>query len=116
MIDKRIDRREFLKKSAECTAFAAVGLSTPALLRTTALAAGEPDIVVADGLPGPAAKAAVKALGGMKRFVKPDGKVVVKPNMSFSDPPSRATNTHPRGYPRAGRHVFGRRGLFGPGA
>jgi uncharacterized protein (DUF362 family) len=92
---KRMNRREFLKRSAECTALAAVGAASPAFLQTTALAAQAPDIVVADGLPGPATYAAVKALGGMKRFVKPDAKVVIKPNMSFANPPERATTTHP---------------------
>ncbi|MCJ7593502.1 MAG: DUF362 domain-containing protein, partial [Desulfobacterales bacterium] len=53
------------------------------------------DIVVAHGAPGPAARAALKVLGGMERFVRPGDKVVIKPNMSFPNPPDWATTTHP---------------------
>jgi uncharacterized protein (DUF362 family) len=37
----------------------------------------------------------VDLLGGIRQFVKPGQKVVIKPNMSFSTPPERASNTHP---------------------
>jgi uncharacterized protein (DUF362 family) len=37
----------------------------------------------------------VELMGGMKRFVRPGQKVVIKPNMSFPAPPERASNTHP---------------------
>ena len=47
------------------------------------------------GAPGPATRAAVELLGGIKHFVKPGQRVVIKPNMSFSTPPERASNTHP---------------------
>lgn len=54
-----------------------------------------PDISVVKGSPGPATRAAVELLGGMKHFVKPGQRVVIKPNMSFSSPPERGSNTHP---------------------
>jgi uncharacterized protein (DUF362 family) len=40
-------------------------------------------------------RAAVQALGGMKRFVKPGNRVVIKPNMSFAKAPGSGSNTHP---------------------
>ncbi len=54
-----------------------------------------PDIAVAKGSPAAATRAAVEMLGGMKKFVKPGQKVVIKPNMSFARSPEEASNTHP---------------------
>jgi len=36
------------------------------------------------------------SLGGMKRFVRPGNTVLLKPNMSFPNPPEQATTTDPR--------------------
>ena len=47
------------------------------------------------GAPAAATRAAVELLGGMKQFVRPGNRVVIKPNMSFPSPPERASNTHP---------------------
>jgi uncharacterized protein (DUF362 family) len=90
-----INRREFIKKSAQYSAYAAVGIAAPAFLKAPVLASQSPDIVVANGGAASAARAAVNALGGMKRFVKQGQKVVIKPNMSFSNPPEMATTTNP---------------------
>ena len=55
-----------------------------------------PDLVVVHGSdPGKMARAAVQALGGMKRFVPEGAKVVLKPNASFARKPEQATTTHP---------------------
>ena len=54
-----------------------------------------PDVVIAKGSPAAATRAAVQAIGGMGRFVKPGQRVVIKPNMSFANGPDSATNTHP---------------------
>jgi uncharacterized protein (DUF362 family) len=95
MKPKEMDRREFLKKSAGCVTFAALGMTAPVLLKGTSLADRIPDLVVADGEPGPATRAAVLAMGGMGRYVKKGARVVIKPNMSFANPPEAATTTHP---------------------
>ena len=59
-------------------------------------AQGAPDLVISHGRnPATMTRAAVDALGGMKRFVKPGNKVVIKPNMSFASGPQAASNTHP---------------------
>ncbi len=92
-----MQRRDFLKwqlKAAGCIAGAH-------LLYPVASFAEEltrPDIVIAKGDPTTLARttrAAVDALGGMGRFVKPGFKVVIKPNMSFAQAPEWGTNTHP---------------------
>jgi len=89
-----LDRRQFLKLQARCAALTCLsvsGISIPTLLYGQAY----PDIAVAKGGPGPAARAAVALVGGMKRFVKPGNKVVIKPNMSFAFAREPASNTSP---------------------
>jgi uncharacterized protein (DUF362 family) len=95
MDKKSMNRREFIKKSAGAATCAAVGMTLPGLYGSTAMAGRKPDIVVANGAPGPASRAAVDALGGMGQFVKSGSKVVIKPNMSFPNPPNWGTTTHP---------------------
>ena len=93
-----MDRRDFLKWQAGGMAWlsAGAGLALPGLARAEGAAIGEfPDVVIAKGAPGAAARTAVDALGGMGRFVKAGQKVVIKPNMSFAKGPETATNTHP---------------------
>lgn len=90
------NRREFLKGGLVATAAlvtgGAAGLASPA----QSDAATAPDVVVSHGTdPGKITRAAVDALGGIKRFVKPGQKVVIKPNMSFASKPQRAANTSP---------------------
>jgi uncharacterized protein (DUF362 family) len=55
----------------------------------------EPNVVIANGTPGEGVRAPVNATGGMERFVEPGNKVVIKPNMSFPNPPGWGTTTHP---------------------
>ncbi len=40
-------------------------------------------------------RAAVEAIGGIKRFVKPGSRVVLKPNAAFARSPEVGANTHP---------------------
>lgn len=91
---KELNRRTFLKlqlKSGLCV-LGGIGLLQ---LPDKALSKEFPDLVEAKGEPAAATKAAVQALGGMSRFVQPGQKVVIKPNMSFDQPPEMATNTNP---------------------
>ncbi len=85
-------RRDFLKWQAG----AAVSLAGSLTVLSGRLWAGnKPDIAVAEGRPAEATRAAVELLGGMQQFVRPGQRVVLKPNMSFDNPPSMATTTHP---------------------
>lgn len=89
-----LNRREFLRYQAKGALFltaASSGLMTPRRL----LGAAEPYIGMAVGSPAAAVREAVNILGGMKAFVKPGEKVVIKPNMSFDGPVQDATSTHP---------------------
>jgi uncharacterized protein (DUF362 family) len=95
MID-RLHRREFLKTGFLATA--AVMATGPGSLLSPqeALAEQFPELAVVYGNdPGQNARKAVDAIGGIKRFVKPGNRVVIKPNMSFASGPDRASNTNP---------------------
>jgi len=81
-------RRHFLKTA---TGFA-LGLAGP---RSVAHGAGDHDLVVISGDPAAATRKALEALGGIGRYVKKGQRVVLKPNMSFANPPERASTTHP---------------------
>jgi uncharacterized protein (DUF362 family) len=87
-------RRDFLKLNAKGALLAAAG-GAGLILPDTALSDGTPDLAVAKGSPAAAARAAMELLGGMKNFVKPGQRVLIKPNMSFANPPDMATTTHP---------------------
>ena len=92
---RKLDRREFLKTGLVATAAMTVGPSI-VLDPHSVFAQDYPDLIVSHGSkPSIMTRSAVDALGGMKRFVKPGSKVVIKPNMSFASGPAAASNTHP---------------------
>ncbi|HYQ60755.1 MAG TPA: hypothetical protein VEP29_06865, partial [Desulfatiglandales bacterium] len=81
-----MNRREFLKRSAQYAAVGAASCTLPAMIERVYASEREPQIVVANGGPGPATRAAVNVFGGMGSFVKKGDRVVIKPNMSFPNP------------------------------
>jgi uncharacterized protein (DUF362 family) len=89
--EQRIGRRTFLGWQIRGGLLVLTGLVTPASL----LASSTPDIALAKGDPGSATRAAVELMGGMRAFVRKGQRVVIKPNMSFDQPPEMATTTHP---------------------
>jgi len=88
-----MDRRSFLRTAA----IGSIGLSLPALDPATGLAAPPPpDLAVAHGAsPEKIVRAAVDALGGIKRFVSRGDVVVVKPNIAWDRVPEQAGDTNP---------------------
>lgn len=52
-------------------------------------------VAVKNGNPAQMFDKAIQALGGMKSFVKPNQKVIVKPNIGWDVAPERAANTNP---------------------
>ncbi len=90
-----MNRREFLKTSA----IAGIGFSIPSslsLLVDSCESAPGPNLVVAVGPnPGKIARAAVDALGGMKKFIFRGDVVVVKPNIGWDRLPEQAATTNP---------------------
>ncbi len=98
-MQNKINRRQFIKQTL--TMGAALGVSSVfSPLTNRILEAAEKlgppyDLAVVKGPVAKAAREAVNLLGGMKRFVRPGFKVLLKPNMSFPNSPSAATTTHP---------------------
>jgi len=98
---KTLDRREFLIKQLKRVLFMAAGAAGLYLPKSVLagkpapVKAAIPDLGIVKGRPGPATRAAVELLGGMKSVIKPGNKVVIKPNMSYPHKPESTTNTHP---------------------
>ncbi|MCA1985619.1 MAG: DUF362 domain-containing protein [Desulfovibrio sp.] len=90
-------RRDFLRLQAAAACCLAAGSSLLPLhpLFAQSPADALPDLAVAKGAPAAATRAAVELLGGMRAIVSPGQKVLIKPNMSFANPPEMATTTHP---------------------
>jgi uncharacterized protein (DUF362 family) len=88
-------------------ALGGIGLLQPGRFRRGGTARGPRDLRVADdgkrpplvvargGGPALLVRAAVAAVGGMERFVKPGETVLVKPNMAWDRSPEQGANTHP---------------------
>ncbi len=89
-----MNRREFLKNQLQGLLWLAAG-GSGLFLPKTGIAGPNPDVAVIKGDRVTATRAAVEVLGGMRRFVKPGNRVVIKPNMSFARSPEAGTNTHP---------------------
>lgn len=104
-------RREFLNKSIHAAIIGGAAMSlgnysrifpysliSPADNYTlAAIKGGEPDVMFDE---------AIKALGGMKKFVKKGQTVVVKPNIGWDVSPDRAGNTNPLLVNRIIKHCF----------
>ena len=108
------DRRLVLKRLGQAGAvlgtsgaLGALGLFCPGRFRHGGAARGLRDLRVADdpgrpplvvargGSPALLVRAAVDAVGGMGRFVRPGETVLVKPNMAWDRTPEQGANTNP---------------------
>ena len=94
LIDEHFSRRKFLKFQMKGLLFLAAG-SSGLIISKNSIAEPVPDIAVVKGDAAKATRAAVELMGGMKKFVKKGSKVLIKPNMSFPNPPAMATTTNP---------------------
>jgi uncharacterized protein (DUF362 family) len=94
-----MSRREFLIKSGKLgLTYAGLGLfSAPTILKAAErTSVATPDLAIArGGDPTTNTREAIKALGGIERFVKKNDKVVVKPNPITPSGPEVAANTNP---------------------
>ncbi len=90
----RFSRRDLLKGS--------LAFCVPALFpvqvfgRQDKTDGGRPLVVEVRGSPEAALEPLLRELGGIERFVKKGSTVLLKPNMSFPNPPEMATTTDPR--------------------
>jgi len=85
-----MNRREFLKWQLISLLFCVMGpkFSWGATQKN-------PVVVAVKGDAQKALETGLKEIGGIKKFVAEGSKVVIKPNMSFRNPPEMATTTHP---------------------
>ncbi len=91
-----INRRDFLK----IMGFGSLTLATRGVFPLSSsedpFGRDEPDLVVVeDGSPKDMVRAAVRALGGMAKFIRTGRPVVVKPNIAWARTPSEVANTNP---------------------
>lgn len=89
-----MDRRDFLKSSVGTLGgLASLEVLSPLLLAAPVL---RPDLAVVHGVsPDKIVRAAVEALGGIRRFISKGDLVVVKPNIGWDRRPEQAATTNP---------------------
>jgi uncharacterized protein (DUF362 family) len=89
---ERVTRREFIKKALGMAIAGGTMAASPKILAEERVS----ELVIARGdSPARTVRAAIEALGGMSRFVKPKTTVLLKPNISFPNSPNWATTTDP---------------------
>jgi len=95
-MSRGISRREFLRKTYGLGV--AVGLASvlPGIDPIAAIGDSDVDLAVVKGKPEDSVAQAVELLGGISSFVSEGDRVLVKPNMSFGNPPSWGSTTDPR--------------------
>ena len=88
-----MNRRDFLKTGfLGALAMTTAGKSAVAAVNNTTT----PDLVALHGSTAEAMwSEGIKAMGGIEKFVKKGAKVVVKPNIAWTQPPEYAANTTP---------------------
>ncbi len=96
MSAQEMTRREFIKWALALGLASAETIRMGVLSSARAEAAEGPVIAVASkGGPARLVRAAVDALGGMSKFVRPGARVVVKPNIGWACRPEQAATTNP---------------------
>ncbi|MGC1122879.1 MAG: DUF362 domain-containing protein [Candidatus Methanofastidiosia archaeon] len=92
---RTMTRRQFFQESAGLLLGASLlkGISRFASVQRTS--SGTELVIARNGTPGELLNAAIEGAGGIGNVVKKGQKVVIKVNMSFNQPPSRAATTNP---------------------
>jgi uncharacterized protein (DUF362 family) len=91
-----ISRRDFIKNALMTGAVIKAGTLMPSNhVHKAFCRQAEFDLAVIKGDIKNAVNRAIEAIGGMKKFMKPGDTVILKPNMSFPNPPEWGTTTNP---------------------
>ena len=108
-----MDRRDFLKKAISGTIVAGSTLAFGGVgsFWNAAASAAEPEqawdlVAVRGGDPDAMFDSGINAYGGMKTFVSPGNKVVIKPNIGWDVSPERGGNTNPKLVGRIVEHCY----------
>lgn len=84
-----LSRRDFVKSGAGAGILALTGK------QTFAQTSSKSEVIVGKGTAAVVMPKLFKKLGGIERFVKSGSRVMIKPNMSFANPPEWGTGTTP---------------------
>ena len=104
-----MERREFIKKGLGAGILTGSALALKPYPKSFARHHSNqvPDLVaVKGGEPGVLFDKGILALGGMKKYVKPNQNVVIKPNIGWDTSPERGANTNPELIARIVEHCF----------
>jgi uncharacterized protein (DUF362 family) len=107
-----MDRREFLKKSAQTGLLAGVSLTIPGVYGKYFAKSSIPlispyDLVaIKGGEPEAMFDQAIKQFGGMSSFIKKNQNVCLKPNIGWDVSPERAGDTNPKLVKHVIEHCF----------
>jgi uncharacterized protein (DUF362 family) len=88
----RLSRRRFIKTSSAGVAAIAAGSILPLRAEESK---GKSEVYTGKGKAADIIPKIMKKMGGMGRFVKEGSRVMIKPNISFANPPDWATTTSP---------------------
>ncbi len=102
-------RRDFIIKGAGAGFLAGSAMTLGSVGSVFGKSNQEPSydlVAVKGGEPGVMFDKAIMSLGGMKRYVKPNQTVVVKPNIGWDTSPERGANTNPRLVARIVEHCL----------
>lgn len=89
-------RREFLKRTYGLTIAAGLASAIPGFDPLFAEEEAGVDLAVVKGEPDKAVRKAIALVGGIASFVSRGDRVLIKPNMSFANPPSWGSTTNPK--------------------
>lgn len=92
-------RREFIRKGIGAGIISGSAMTLFSYKKVFGITKGKQSydlVAVKGGEPGIMFDKAIISLGGMKRYVKPNQTVVIKPNIGWDTSPERAANTNPK--------------------
>jgi len=102
-------RRDFIIKGAGAGFFTGSSVAFSSIGSVFSKSNQEPPydlVAVKGGDPGIMFDKAILSLGGMRRYVRPNQTVVVKPNIGWDAPPERGANTNPQLVARIVEHCL----------
>ena len=91
-----MERRKFIRTAALGGIAGAISLQSEKAFAETAQSQAYDLIAVMGGEPEVMYARAIESLGGIKQYVKPGNRVIIKPNMGWDRAPEFAANTNPK--------------------
>ncbi len=95
MMTKYLSRRKFIQKCGQMGAGFVATFSLPSFKSLAKANSEQVALAVVQGNPVAVVARALDLIGGIKKFVKPNDMVFIKPNVSFPNPMSWGSTTNP---------------------